>query len=176
MYLLIRHIFLWLLVLFAIFNVISNPIDDSVNNLSTYLNCTLMNIYLIWDLYMMFRNADLFRKNLLYHHVVCLFTFTVFGYSTPLTACWMLLAESVSLFNYPLQKSKYLWVYKFYNILIFRIPFWVLTIFYIWTRSKVSLDIYLLQQYYYYGPLIFILYDGFFITQVYKKMKQSKDI
>ena len=81
-------------------------------------------LYLLFDLYLFHVNKT-YRKDLLLHHLVCLFVFIYGFHEYSNLGNFLLLAESLSICN-SLLTTPYLEIYRLVILLFVRFPIWFL--------------------------------------------------
>lgn len=153
-----------------IWDIIENPIENTIINYYSYNINKFMISYLSFDLiYFAFYNELFTRLELTFHHIVCLFVLYFYSKSNILTLCTI--CEILSAFNWLgllFPAFEYLCKYiRVFSILFVRLPIWMLVflilpvkfVYYLILMSFISLDIYWL----------YIMYINYISHKIYIK-------
>jgi hypothetical protein len=118
--------------------------------------------YLAWDTYSMLSYRQLYRSDLLAHHIVCICVYVYSSYCNIwYTMSSMVVNENLSLFNYWLTPP-YLLKYKLLILLFYRIPFWIKLITLSFVNDACSYHFFLFT----FGPSLFVGYDLFMVKKI----------
>jgi len=155
--------------------------DPTINNLFSipYLHCLFTAYYFLWDTYEMVRCKELFRTELLLHHVVASFELINLMYYFALqTSCFMIV-ECISLMNVVWRdKPLLLKIYRTLCIFCVRIPsalYWGLyydaDIDYQYLLETISIVHYNYLRSVQFALLLLVFYDMYILYQLYKPKK-----
>jgi len=149
-----------------------------INELYTpyYQNCLFFILYLLWDTYKMILSSQrniLFRKDLIIHHIVSLFSYSNFHYKS-LQMSNVLIAECMSLMNYKWRHNRQLLnLYRIFCILFIRFPlnFYFIVyhnpvLVYPFTNIKINNTPY---------AIIFFSYDVHTLWQIYSNNNKNRN-
>jgi hypothetical protein len=118
--------------------------------------------YLIWDTYKILFYKQLYRSDLLMHHIACIIIYSYISiYGAWLSGSLIVIAENLSLFNYWLANSSLL-RYKLCILLFYRIPFWIIFSGSPFRNIEYADHFYIIVI----GPPLFIVYDLFMIKKI----------
>ncbi len=154
------------------------PIEISVYT-PYVINGIIFLSYLTWDTYKMLTDSRLYRTDLMIHHGIAITVTVSCITTTPLHMSNYMIAELISLLNYPLRNYiNLLNYYRTFIIITLRIPLtiWFLryySIYYNLPRLKLILspNHYIWMEFITIFSNVFILYDLFILYKIYKPKK-----
>jgi hypothetical protein len=157
-----RNVWLWTCFSLGTFNTIYYY-GESVYMSSKTL-CLLPPVfvsYLTWDTYKMLYYKQLYRSDLLAHHIACLcaYAYLVY-YNIWYVPSLFMVAENLSLFNYWLDPPLLL-KYKLFILLFYRIPFWLILICQPFRNIEYADHFYAVST-----SAFFIAYDLFMVKKI----------
>lgn len=162
-----RNIWLWICFSLGTFNA-AYYYGESIYKTSFTL-CLLPPLfmtYLAWDAYKLQSYKQLYRSDLLAHHMICLIVYSYMSvYGTYYTASLFVIAENLSLFNCLLNHLSLL-KYKLFILLCYRIPFWLIFISSSLGDIEYADHNYIIMM----GPPLFICYDLFMLKKIIQKL------
>ena len=164
---------MWLLPCFLLGanNMINyNSFDANVDESSFALLTPhiLFMTYLGWDMYTMIRKTNLYRTELMIHHVTVLSLYAMgFHFNWHKTGSLFMICESISLCNHVLRNNrKYLHFYRLGCIFGIRMPIWFAHAYaHIHHCAELS---FVPRWTFRYGTILFIAYD---VVVIYKTLK-----